>query len=62
MNGYYQQVIEVLTRYGFSLVRHGKGSHELWGKGSRTVTVSRNCESRHTANSIMKQAGISHKF
>lgn len=54
MNGYYQQVIEVLTRHGFSLVRHGKGS--------RTVTVSRNCESRHTANSIMKQAGIAHKF
>jgi predicted RNA binding protein YcfA (HicA-like mRNA interferase family) len=62
MNGYYKQIIEVLMKHGFSLVRAGKGSHEIWGKGSIVTIVPFNCPSRHTANAIMKQSGIKHRF
>jgi predicted RNA binding protein YcfA (HicA-like mRNA interferase family) len=62
MNGYYELVIEQLSKFGFSLVRSGKGSHEVWSNGGRPVIVSKNCYSRHTANSIMKDAGIKYKF
>ena len=62
MKGYYDSVTAMLKQHGFSFVRSGKGSHQLWGNGSLLVTVPKNCESRHTANAIMKSAGINHKF
>lgn len=61
MNGYYAQVVAVLQRYGFALARQ-KGSHQTWKNGAHSVTVSTNCDSRHTANAIMKQAGIDQRF
>jgi predicted RNA binding protein YcfA (HicA-like mRNA interferase family) len=61
MNGFYDQVKAVLKQHGFFLVRQ-KGSHQIWCKDRICVTVSTNCASRHTANEIMKQAGISHHF
>lgn len=61
MNGYYSRVIEILKQYGFEL-RRQKGSHQSWCKSNLCVTVSTNCDSRHTANAIMKQAGIDQKF
>lgn len=62
MNGYYKQVTDELTKAGYKYLRPGKGSHEMWSNGSRTTTVPRNLMSRHTANDIMKQAGIARKF
>lgn len=62
MNGYYKQLIALLRENGFQLVRQGKGSHEMWGNASRRVTVPFNCQSRHTANAVLQQAGINHKF
>jgi len=62
MNGYYQPIIQLLKLAGFAYMRQGKGSHEMWGKGKTLVTVPRNCDSRHTANAVMKQAGIDHRF
>jgi predicted RNA binding protein YcfA (HicA-like mRNA interferase family) len=61
MNGFYNQVAAVLKQHGFFCLRQ-KGSHQIWGNGSVSVTVSTNCASRVTANAIMKQAGIAHKF
>lgn len=61
MNGYYGQVTAVLKEHGFFCLRQ-KGSHQSWGNGVVTVTVSTNCASKFTANAIMKQAGINHKF
>lgn len=61
MNGFYEEVKAVLKQHGFFFVRQ-KGSHQLWSNGRHKVTVSTNCDSRHTANAIMKQAGIAHKF
>lgn len=62
MNGYFAQVIALLRQRGFEQVRGGKGSHEKWRKGSVTVLVPFNCYSRHTANAVMKAAGIEHRF
>ena len=63
MNGYYSQVVAKLKEHGFDLVpKAGKGSHEKWRKGRTTTLVPFSCYSRHTANEVMKQAGISHKF
>lgn len=61
MNGYYSQVIAVLKQHGFLCVRQ-KGSHQTWSYGGVSVTVSTNCASRFTANAIMKQAGLGHRF
>jgi predicted RNA binding protein YcfA (HicA-like mRNA interferase family) len=46
------------------LLRSGKGSHEIWVNPStgRHVTVPRTTKSRHTANDVLKQAGLPKKF
>lgn len=62
MKGYYELIVQLLHEHGFVLKRQGKGSHELWANGRTVVIVSRNCDSRHTANSILRDAGIPHKF
>jgi len=61
MKGYYAQVIAVLKQQGFIFQRQ-KGAHQRWCRDSLCVTVSTNCESRHTANDILKQTGIAHRF
>lgn len=62
MKGYYNQVAAMLIQHGFFLSRQGKGSHQMWSNGKCSVTVSVTVASRHTANAIMKQAGIAHRF
>lgn len=63
MKGYYAQVTAVLKQHGFYILRNGKGSHEVWGNGSCIpFTVSVTCNSRFTANKIMKDAGLGHRF
>lgn len=62
MNGYYKLVIAMLKQHGFFLARQPGTSHQTWSNGKVSVTVSTNCASRHTANRIMKDAGIKHHF
>lgn len=62
MNGYYKLIIEILLQHGFSKIGQAKGSHEKWGNGHVFTVVPFNCPSRHTANAIMKQVGIAHRF
>lgn len=62
MNGYYRLVVEQLKANGYRFLRSGKGAHEIWTNDKRNQTLSSNCASRFTANEIMKQAGISHRF
>ncbi|MBK6999734.1 MAG: type II toxin-antitoxin system HicA family toxin [Rhodoferax sp.] len=60
----YAQLRQILLDHGCSLVRQGKGSHEIWQSpinGSRfpvSVTISK----RPIANAILKQAGITSKL
>lgn len=62
MNGFYSLVVEQLRANGYKYLRAGNGAHEIWSNGKRNQTVSKNMPSRHTANAIMKQAGIDYKF
>lgn len=60
---FYDAIIRALKDAGFSKVDGGKGSHEKWRQAEtgRTVIVPRS-KSRHTANSVMRQAGLSVRF
>lgn len=62
MKGYYDLILKALRERGFSRCNGGKGSHEKWTNGKRTVIVPFNCDSRHTANAVMKQVGIDRRF
>ena len=62
MNSYYPLITAMLKQHGFFLSRQAKGSHEMWSNGARSVTVAKTCKSRITANEIMKQARIAHRF
>lgn len=62
MNGYVKEVKAILAENGWQFLRHGKGSHDVWTNGKLNVSVNHVCKSRHTANGIMKDAGINKKF
>ena len=53
----------ILGDHGWTFQRTGKGDHEIWSKaGFRSVIVDRGMMSRHTANAVLKQAGIRMKL
>jgi hypothetical protein len=62
--GFYAQVVEALRAAGCTFKRHGKGDHEIWYSPltSKTFPVDRTLLSRHTANAVMKQAGLDKRF
>ena len=59
-----KKVRDVLSEHGCTFVRRGKGDHDIWYSPitKRHITVDSKIKSRHTANAIMKQSGIDHKF
>jgi predicted RNA binding protein YcfA (HicA-like mRNA interferase family) len=59
-----REVRKLLNEAGWQLLRQGKGDHEIWHEPvtGRKVTVNNSINSRHTANAIMKQAGLSKSF
>jgi predicted RNA binding protein YcfA (HicA-like mRNA interferase family) len=56
-------VKQELLRVGWERKRFGKGDHAIWWnpKSGETVTVDSKIKSRHTANLILKRAGVSKK-
>ena len=64
MASFERQVRSILKENGCTFVRHGKGDHDIWYSPitNKNVTVDSTIKSRHTANAIMKQCGIAHKF
>lgn len=64
MAEYEKQVRNILALNGCSFVRRGKGDHDIWYSpiSKRYFTVDGKIKSRHTANAIMKQSGIAHRF
>ena len=64
VRGYAAQVREILTANGCVFVRSGKGDHEIWRSqlAPRPIVVDGTILSRHTANAILKQAGITTKL
>jgi predicted RNA binding protein YcfA (HicA-like mRNA interferase family) len=64
MAEYEKKVRELLIKNGCIFQRHGKGDHDIWYSPltNRPITVDGKILSRHTANGIMKRAGIKHHF
>jgi predicted RNA binding protein YcfA (HicA-like mRNA interferase family) len=64
MAEFYRELVTILRANNCHLVRSGKGSHEIWFSpiNRRHVTVPRSTKSRHSANEVLKQAGIPKKF
>lgn len=58
------QVKRVLAAHGCQFERQGKGDHEIWSSPitQRRFVVDGQIKSRHTANAVLKQAGIAAHF
>ena len=64
MAEYEKKVRIVLVANGCKFVRHGKGDHDIWHSPitNKNFPVDGKIKSRYTANEIMKQSGINHRF
>ena len=60
---YYRELAGILERAGWVKTSGGKGSHEKWIEPrSRRVVIVPRSKSRHTANEVLKQAGLPKAF
>ena len=64
MAEYEKTVRDILKENGCTFVRRGKGDHDIWYSPITGINfpVDAKIKSRHTANAIMKQSGIDHRF
>jgi len=64
MADYTKQVLKLLSDHGCYFLRQGKVSHKMWYSpiSKRPFTVVNKIESRHTANGILKNAGVNQKI
>lgn len=55
---------KLLSEAGCNLERQGKGDHEIWYSPltERRFVVDNAIKSRHTANAVLKQAGLPKAF
>lgn len=60
---FYDRIVAELKAAKWERVSGGKGGHEKWcsRETGRVVIVPRS-KSRHTANEVLKQAGLPKKF
>lgn len=59
-----RELIRLLEEAGCRYVRPGKGSHQIWysPKTKRNFPVPAGIKSRHTANGVLKDAGLPKHF
>ena len=64
MAEYEKKVRKKLSENGCYFLRRGKGDHDIWFSPmtNLAITVDNVIKSRHTANGIMKRAGIDYHF
>lgn len=64
VQGYTKHLKTILADHGWRMLRRGKGDHEIWShhESGRAVVVDAKIMSRHTANAVLKQAGIKTKL
>jgi HicA toxin of bacterial toxin-antitoxin, len=64
MESFTPELKRLLLRVGCSFVRSGKGDHEIWFSPMMQVNfvVDSKIKSRHTANAVLKQAGLPKNF
>ena len=60
----YPELVRLLEDAGCKFVRQGKGSHETWYSPitHQKFTVPRDTGVRHTANKVLKDAGLPKAF
>ena len=63
-SGYTAKLKEILREAGCFPVRPGKGDHEIWESphSGMRFPVDHTIKSRHTANQVLKQAGLQKQF
>lgn len=59
-----RELKKILKEHGCRFHRHGKGDHEIWYSptSGQYFTVDSHIKSRHTANAVLKQAGLEKRF
>ena len=64
MADFYRDLVAILRKHGCRPARPGRGSHETWFSptNGKYFTVPRSTKSRHTANEVLKQAGLLKAF
>jgi predicted RNA binding protein YcfA (HicA-like mRNA interferase family) len=64
MNSFTPELKKLLEEAGCYFVRHGRGDHEIWESPISGIrfTVDNKIKSRHTANVVLKQAGLPKHF
>jgi hypothetical protein len=64
MPDYGPEVRRILRAHECRFACFGKGDHEIWFSPitDRNVTVDQKIKFRHTANAVLKQAGIGKAF
>jgi hypothetical protein len=64
MATYTPKLKEILLAHGCTFDRPGRGDHEIWYSPitNRRFPVDHKILSRHTANAVLKQAGIPKQF
>ena len=64
MDSYTPLVKKMLRDHGCYPVRSGKGDHEIWYSPTSGLSfpVDSAIKSRHTANGVLKQAGLPKAF
>jgi hypothetical protein len=63
-NSFTPELIRLLREAGCRFERPGKGDHEIWFLPLTNLRfpVDRKIKSRHTANAVLRQAGLSKRF
>jgi len=58
------ELIRLLRQSGCAFVRHGRGDHDIWHspRSATSFPVDDKILSRHTANGVLKQAGLPKQF
>ena len=64
MASYTAELKKILREAGCRFERQGKGDHEIWFSpvSGKRFPVDGNIKSRHTANEVLKQAGLEKQF
>ncbi|EHR04558.1 MULTISPECIES: type II toxin-antitoxin system HicA family toxin [unclassified Bradyrhizobium] len=64
MNSFTPELKRILEKAGCFFVRRGRGDHDIWESPVSGIrfTVDNNIKSRHTANAVLKQAGLPKQF
>jgi len=64
MSDYTPKLNQILREAGCYFIRSDKGDHEIWYSPITRIkfVVDNSIKSRHTANAILKQAGLPKQF